>query len=111
MIDIAMRYILGPAPNMLSKKNAPKPPKENKYENPLKNVEIDTSLDEEDDFAEPQKKKNKKIKKEKKEKESVNEEKEEEKNNLIQNKLNEKSENENINNVKKENGIKIEDIQ
>ena len=80
MIDIAMRYILGPAPNMLSKKNAPKPPKENKYENPLKNVEIDTSLDEEDDFAEPQKKKNKKIKKEKKEKEDETEkEKEKEK--------------------------------
>ena len=80
MIDIAMRYILGPAPNMLSKKNAPKPPKENKYENPLKNVEIDTSLDEEDDFAEPQKKKNKKIKKEKKEKEEETEkEKEKEK--------------------------------
>ena len=48
--------------------------------------------------------------KEENEMSSLNEEKEE-KNNLIQNNINEKSENENINNVKKENGIKIEDIQ
>ena len=76
MVDIAMRYILGPAPSMLTKKQQVKPPKENKYENPLKDVEIDTSLDEDDDFAEPQKQKKKKHKKEIKEKE---EEKEKEK--------------------------------
>ena len=73
MIDIAMRYILGPAPSMLTKKQQVKPQKENKYENPLKDVEIDTSLDEDDDFAEPQKQKKKKHKKEIKEKEEETE--------------------------------------
>jgi len=80
MVDIAMRYILGPTPSMLTKKQPVKPPKENKYENPLKDVEIDTSLDEDDDFAEPQKQKKKKNKKEIKEKEEETEkEKEKEK--------------------------------
>jgi len=80
MVDIAMRYILGPAPSMLTKKQQVKPPKENKYENPLKDVEIDTSLDEDDDFAEPQKQKKKRNKKEVKEKEEETEkEKEKEK--------------------------------
>ena len=73
MVDIAIRYFLGPAPSMLTKKQPVKPPKENKYENPLKDVEIDTSLDEDDDFAEPQKQKKKKNKKEIKEKEEETE--------------------------------------
>ena len=77
IIDVAIRYYLGPGPNALSKKQPPKPAKENKYENPLKDVEIDTSLDEDDDnFAEPKKQKKKKAKKDTKEKE---EEKEKEK--------------------------------
>ena len=70
MIDIAIRYYLGPGPNMLSKKQPSKPAKENKYENPLKDVEIDTSLEEDDDnFAEPKKQKKKNKKKDTKEKE------------------------------------------
>ena len=73
MVDIAMRYFLGPTPNMLTKKNQVKPQKENKFENPLKDVDIDTSLDEDDDFAEPQKQKKKKNKKEMKEKEDETE--------------------------------------
>ena len=61
MIDIAMRYFLGPGQSMLSRKKPQKPAKENKYENPLKDVEIDTSLDEDDDdFADTNKKKSKK---------------------------------------------------
>ena len=61
MIDIAMRYFLGPGQSMLSRKKSQKPAKENKYENPLKDVEIDTSLDEDDDdFADTNKKKSKK---------------------------------------------------
>ena len=77
MIDMAIRYYLGPGPNMLSKKQPSKPAKENKYENPLKDVEIDTSLEEDDDnFAEPKKQKKKNKKKDTKEKE---EEKEKEK--------------------------------
>ena len=80
MIDIAMRYYLGPSPNMLTKKKQAQPPKENKYENPLKDAEIDTSLDEDDEFAEPQKQKKKNKKKETKEKEDEKEkEKEKEK--------------------------------
>ena len=61
MIDIATRYFFGPGPSMLTKKKQEKKVKENKYENPLKDVDIDTSLDEDDDFAD-NKKQNKKNK-------------------------------------------------
>ena len=55
MIDIAMRNFLGPGPSMTPKKKQEVKPKENKYENPLKDADIDTSLDEDDDFAEDKK--------------------------------------------------------
>ena len=80
MIDIAMRYFLGPGPSMAPKKKQEVKPKENKYENPLKDADIDTSLDEDDDFVEDKKTKNKNKKKDDKEKEDEKEkEKEKEK--------------------------------
>ena len=76
MIDIATRYFFGPGPSMLTEKNPEKKEKENKYENPLKDVDIDTSLDEDDDFADNKKPNKKNKTKEEKENE---EEKEKEK--------------------------------
>ena len=76
MIDIATRYFFGPGPSMLIKKNPEKKEKENKYENPLKDVDIDTSLDEDDDFTDNKKPNKKNKTKEEKENE---EEKEKEK--------------------------------
>ena len=76
MIDIATRYFFGPGPSMLTKKNPEKKEKENKYENPLKDVDIDTSLDEDDDFIDNKKPNKKNKTKEEKENE---EEKEKEK--------------------------------
>ena len=76
MIDIATRYFFGPGPSMLTKKNPEKKEKENKYENPLKDVDIDTSLDEDDDFTDNKKPNKKNKTKEEKENE---EEKEKEK--------------------------------
>ena len=76
MIDIATRYFFGPGPSMLTKKKQEKKVKENKYENPLKDVDIDTSLDEDDDFADNKKQNKKNKTKEEKENE---EEKEKEK--------------------------------
>jgi len=76
MIDIATRYFFGPGPSMLTKKKPEKKVKENKYENPLKDVDIDTSLDEDDDFADNKKQNKKNKTKEEKENE---EEKEKEK--------------------------------
>ena len=76
MIDIATRYFFGSGPSMLTKKNPEKKEKENKYENPLKDVDIDTSLDEDDDFADNKKPNKKNKTKEEKENE---EEKEKEK--------------------------------
>ena len=76
MIDIATRYFFGPGPSMLTKKKQEKKVKENKYENPLKVVDIDTSLDEDDDFADNKKQNKKNKTKEEKENE---EEKEKEK--------------------------------
>ena len=79
MIDIAMRYFLGPGPSMAPKKKQEVKPKENKYENPLKDADIDTSLDEDDDFVEDKKTKNKNKKKDDKEKEDENEKEKEKK--------------------------------
>ena len=79
MIDIAMRYFLGPGPSMAPKKKQEIKPKENKYENPLKDADIDTSLDEDDDFAEDKKTKKKNKKKEDKEKEDEKEKEKEKK--------------------------------
>ena len=79
MIDIAMRYFLGPGPSMAPKKKQEIKPKENKYENPLKDADIDTSLDEDDDFAEDKKTKNKNKKKDDKEKEDEKEKEKEKK--------------------------------
>ena len=76
MIDIATRYFFGSGPSMLTKKNPEKKEKENKYENPLKDVDIDTSLDEDDDFTDNKKPNKKNKTKEEKENE---EEKEKEK--------------------------------
>ena len=76
MIDIATRYFFGPGPSMLTKKKPEKKVKENKYENPLKDVDIDTSLDEDDDFTDNKKQNKKNKTKEEKENE---EEKEKEK--------------------------------
>ena len=79
MIDIATRYFFGPGPSMLTKKNPEKKEKENKYENPLKDVDIDTSLDEDDDFTDnkkPNKKnKTKEVKENEEEKEIENKDK------------------------------------
>ena len=79
MIDIAMRYFLGPGPSMAPKKKQEVKPKENKYENPLKDADIDTSLDEDDDFAEDKKTKNENKKKDDKEKEDEKEKEKEKK--------------------------------
>ena len=79
MIDIAMRYFLGPGPSMTPKKKQEVKPKENKYENPLKDADIDTSLDEDDDFAEDKKTKKKNKKKDDKEKEDEKEKEKEKK--------------------------------
>ena len=79
MIDIAMRYFLGPGPSMAPKKKQEIKPKENKYENPLKDADIDTSLDEDDDFAEDKKTKKKNKKKDDKEKEDEKEKEKEKK--------------------------------
>ena len=79
MIDIAMRYFLGPGPSMTPKKKQEAKPKENKYENPLKDADIDTSLDEDDDFAEDKKTKKKSKKKDDKEKEDEKEKEKEKK--------------------------------
>ena len=79
MIDIAMRYFLGPGPSMATKKKQEVKPKENKYENPLKDADIDTSLDEDDDFAEDKKTKKKNKKKDDKEKEDEKEKEKEKK--------------------------------
>ena len=62
MIDIATRYFFGPGPSMLVKKKEPKKAEPKKYENPLKDVDIDTSLDEDDDFADKKPKKKNKTK-------------------------------------------------
>ena len=79
MIDIAMRYFLGPGPSMAPKKKQEVKPKENKYENPLKDADIDTSLDEDDDFVEDKKTKKKNKKKDDKEKEDEKEKEKEKK--------------------------------
>ena len=79
MIDIAMRYFLGPGPSMAPKKKQEIKPKENKYENPLKDADIDTSLDEDDDFVEDKKTKKKSKKKDDKEKEDEKEKEKEKK--------------------------------
>ena len=79
MIDISMRYFLGPGPSMAPKKKQEVKPKENKYENPLKDADIDTSLDEDDDFAEDKKTKKKNKKKDDKEKEDEKEKEKEKK--------------------------------
>ena len=79
MIDIAMRYFLGPGPSMAPKKKQEVKPKENKYENPLKDADIDTSLDEDDDFVEDKKIKKKSKKKDDKEKEDEKEKEKEKK--------------------------------
>ena len=79
MIDIAMRYFLGPGPSMAPKKKQEVKPKENKYENPLKDADIDTSLDEVDDFVEDKKIKKKNKKKDDKEKEDEKEKEKEKK--------------------------------
>ena len=73
MIDIAMRYFLGPGPSMAPKKKQEVKPKENKYENPLKDADIDTSLDEDDDLVEDKITKKKNKKKDDKEKEDEKE--------------------------------------
>ena len=89
-IDIATRYFFGPGPSMLVKKKQDKKVEQKKYENPLKDVDIDTSLDEDDDFSDDKKSNKKKKKKEEKENEmekgkenkknkSLDEEEEEEK--------------------------------
>ena len=79
MIDISMRYFLGPGPSMAPKKKQEVKPKENKYENPLKDADIDTSLDEDDDFVEDKKTKKKSKKKDDKEKEDEKEKEKEKK--------------------------------
>ena len=77
VLDISMRYFDKPPLKSPSRKEKPK--KEDKYENPLKDVEIDTSLDEDDDnYVDVNKKKTKKSKKIEKE-EEINEDKAEKK--------------------------------
>ena len=71
MIDIGMKYFLKPNQQMIKKSEQIK--EKDKYENPLKDVDIDTSLDEDDEFTD------KKKPKKKKEKETEEEQKEEEK--------------------------------
>ena len=64
VIDIVTRYYEKPPIKPPSKKDKSQNKKEDKYENPLKDVEIDTSLDEDDDdddnFVDTKKKKPKK---------------------------------------------------
>ena len=79
MIDIATRYYFGPGPSMLVKKKEPKKAEPKKYENPLKDVDIDTSLDEDDDFADKKPKKKNKTKEGKENEEEKEKEKEKEK--------------------------------
>ena len=79
MIDIGMRYFLGPNQSMISKKKEEKQVKEKKYENPLKDADIDTSLDEDEDFTDTKKPKKKKDKKEKENEKEKGKEKEKEK--------------------------------
>ena len=81
MIDIAMRFFLGPTQSMISKKKEEKQVKEKKYENPLKDADIDTSLDEDDEFTDTKKPKKKKNKKEKENEKEKGKEKEKEKEN------------------------------
>ena len=78
MIDIGMRYFLGPGQTMFPKKTQEKKPKEKKYENPLKDVDIDTSLDEDDDFSDTKKESKKRKKKEKEEEKEKEKKKENE---------------------------------
>ena len=62
-LDIMLRYYEKPPVRMTKNKIQKEKPVENKYENPLKDVDIDTSLDEEnddDEFADMRKKKIKK---------------------------------------------------
>ena len=81
VLDVVTRYFEKPPIRRTSQKNNPS--KENKYENPLKDVDIDTSLDEDDDdFSDTKKKKPKKSKvneteedEEEKEKEKIKEKK------------------------------------
>ncbi len=62
-LDVASRYFEKPNPKVLTKRDKVQKEEENKYENPLKDVDIDTSLDEDDDddsFVDKHKKKPKK---------------------------------------------------
>lgn len=64
-LDVASRYFEKPNPSLLAKKPKPQKEEKDKYENPLKDVDIDTSLDEDDDddddnFVDKHKKKPKK---------------------------------------------------
>ena len=70
MIDLGMKYFLTPKQQIIKKEQE----KKDKYENPLKDVEINTELDEDDDFAD-----NKKSKKKKEKEIEEEEEKEKEK--------------------------------
>lgn len=81
MIDLAMRYFLGPAQIMPTRKSKEKKVKDNKYENPLKDVDIDTSLEEEDDLSKSKKSNNKNKTKEEKEDEIEKEKKDKKKKN------------------------------
>ena len=79
--DIARRFFEKPVKRGLAKNKQSPETKKDKYEDPLKDKEINTTLDEDDDndFAEEKKpKKSKKEKKEKKEKKSKKKEAEEE---------------------------------
>ena len=63
-LDVASRYFEKPNPSLLARKAKAQKEEENKYENPLKDVDIDTSLDEDDEdddnFVDKNKKKPKK---------------------------------------------------
>ena len=75
-LDMVTRYFDKPPIKGLT--NKAQKEKENKYENPLKDVEIDTSLDEDDDnFVDTNKKKSKKKLKNETEEDSENEEEKE----------------------------------
>lgn len=77
-LDMATRYL--EKPSVRTSSNMPKKEKENKYENPLKDVEIDTSLDEddeEDNFVDINKKKTKKKVKSETEEDTDNEDEKE----------------------------------
>ena len=80
ILDIATRYFEKPPMRVISKKNKENEKEKNKYENPLKDVEIDTSLDEDDgDFVDTKKKTSKKKSKNETETEEDKEEEEKEK--------------------------------